>query len=94
MPLQTVGSSDLIPMCMGEGETWPGPSIDASASMGIWQAILTAAMDAGFQPMSGTLAQTTVINARYFTWDGTSLTFSLVQGNATPPAPPGDAGGP
>jgi hypothetical protein len=91
MPLQSVGSSDLIPLCMGEGETWPGSSFDASSSLAMWQAIQTAAQDAGFQPMSGTLAESNVINARYFTWDGTTLTFTLVEGNATPP---GDAGGP
>jgi hypothetical protein len=94
MPLDMVGSSDLVPLCFGAGQTWPGPSIDAAASTALWQSILTAATDAGFQPTSGTLAETTVINARYFTWDGTNLTFSLVQGNATPPAPPPDAGGP
>jgi hypothetical protein len=91
MPLQTVGASDLIPLCMGEGETWPGSSFDAASSLAMWQAIQAAAMDAGFAPMSGTLAESNVINARYFTWDGSALTFTLVEGNATPP---GDAGGP
>jgi hypothetical protein len=84
MPLVASGSAEAFPVCMGSVES-PGGSVTATASLAVWQAILAAAGSAGFQPSSGTLAQTTVINARYFTWDGTTLTFTLVQGNATPP---------
>jgi hypothetical protein len=31
--------------------------------------------------------QTTVVNARYFSWDGSNLGFTLVTGNASPPTP-------
>jgi hypothetical protein len=93
LSLQTVGSSVLVPSCgPGSGGTQQGATLDASSSVAIWQSILAAAASAHFQPMHGTIEQTTVVNARYFTWDGTSLGFSLVTDDATPPGPAADGG--
>jgi hypothetical protein len=90
---QMVGSSELVPICgPGSGTTTQGASLDAPSSNAIWQALLSAATGAHFQPMSGTIQQTTVVNARYFGWDGSRLGFTLVTGNATPPSPAADAG--
>ena len=91
--LQAVGSSELVPSCgPGSAGTTPGATLDGASSVAIWQAILSAATADHFQPMSGTVEQTTVVNARYFTWDGSSLGFTLVTGNAMPPGPAADAG--
>jgi len=93
LSLQTVGSSELVPVCgPGSGGTTQGATLDVASSVAIWQSILSAATAARFQPMSGTIEQTTVVNARYFTWDGSSLGFMLVTGDAMPPGPAADAG--
>jgi hypothetical protein len=84
MGLATVGASELVPIC-GPSGTSSEPPFDAATSLAIWNAIVKAAADAAFQPSNGTIAQTTVINADYFTWDGTTLAFSLVADDATPP---------
>ena len=63
-----------------------------ASSVRIWESILTAAAAAHFQPLSGTIDQTTVVNARYFTWDGSNLGFTLVTGNGTPPTAAQDGG--
>jgi hypothetical protein len=89
MPLQSVGSSYALPVCSG-GVTTPGPTLAAAPSLAIWRAIQAAATDTDFKPLDGTIAQATVVNARYFTWDGSTLTFTMVMDDATPP---GDAGG-
>jgi hypothetical protein len=92
MTLATVGASILEPACGPGGGTQAEPPFDAPTSLAIWNAIIKAASDAGFQPMNGTIAQTTVINADYFTWDGTTLAFLLVADDPTlPPSPPGFA---
>jgi hypothetical protein len=78
MTLATVGASILESVCGPGGGTEPEPPFDAPTSLAIWNAIIKAASDAGFEPMNGTIAQTTVINADYFTWDGTTLAFLLV----------------
>ncbi len=85
MPLVKLGSSEAIPVCAGSGATSPGATLAAAPSLAIWKAISAAATDAGFQPSNGTIAQATVVNARYFTWDGASLGFTLVMDDATPP---------
>jgi hypothetical protein len=72
MDLATVGASELLPVCGPGGGTQAEPPFDAATSLTIWNAIVKVAADAGFQPMNGTMAQTTVINADYFTWDGTT----------------------
>jgi hypothetical protein len=93
LSLQIVGSSELVPSCgPGSGGATQGASLEAASSVAIWQSILTAATTAHFQPLSGTIQETTAVNARYFTWDGSSLGFTLVTGNATPPSPAADAG--
>jgi hypothetical protein len=80
------------PLCGPGGGTQPEPPFDAATSLAIWNAIIKAASDAAFPPMNGTIGQTTVINADYFTWDGTTLAFSLVTDDVTlPPTPPGSA---
>ena len=89
---QRVGSSELVPGCGPSGTITQGASLDAASSNAIWQALLSAASAAHFQPMSGTIEQTTVVNARYFSWDGSRLGFTLVTGNAAPPSPAADAG--
>jgi len=91
MGLATVGASKLVPIC-GPSGTSPEPPFDAATSLAIWKAIVKAAADAAFQPSNGTIAQTTVINADYFAWDGTTLAFSLVADDPTPPpSAPGSA---
>jgi len=87
MSLETVGASELLPTCGPDSTTSPGGSLDATSSVTLWQSILAAAMAANFQPPSGNLSQTTVINASYFAWHGDMLGFTLVTGNATPPPP-------
>jgi hypothetical protein len=84
MGLATVDASELVPIC-GPSGTSPEPPFDAPTSLAIWSAIVKAATNAAFRPSNGTIAQTTVINADYFTWDGTTLAFSLVADDATPP---------
>jgi hypothetical protein len=66
----------------------PGGIIDAANSLAVWNAVLNAAKSAGFKPTTGTIEETTVINANYFSWDGVSLGLTLVTGNATAPPPP------
>jgi hypothetical protein len=82
--LATVGESELVPIC-GPNATSPEPPFDAATSLVIWNAIVKAAADAAFHPSNGVIAQTTVINADYFTWDSTTLAFSLVADDPTPP---------
>jgi hypothetical protein len=82
---QMVGSSELLPTCGPSATTSQGATLDAASSSSIWRAVLAAATASGFRPSSGTLAQTTVINARYFSWDGSNLGFTLVTGDAVPP---------
>ncbi|MEA2699455.1 MAG: hypothetical protein QOI66_3726 [Myxococcales bacterium] len=75
-PLEKVGSSWLRNICQGANTTMPhvlGPD----PSLAMWRAILAAAQAGGFQPTRGTLEQTNSVDARYFTWDGVSLGFSL-----------------
>jgi hypothetical protein len=69
--------------------------LGASQAAAIWGSILTAAKDAGFQPLNGTVAQATVLNAAAFTWDGTTLRFNLTVDDAVPPPSPsgGEDGG-
>jgi hypothetical protein len=91
MPLTKVGTSQAVPVCTGAGATSPGATLTSAASLTLWQAILRAATDSGFVPQEGTVAQANVVNARYFTWDGSTLTCTIFMGDATPP---GDAGAP
>jgi hypothetical protein len=95
LPLQKVGSSELVPSCGGDDGLSPGATLSASGSLAIWQAVLAAATTDGFQPSSGTVLQMTLFNASFFSWDGTNLGFTLEGSNATPPPPlGGDDGGP
>jgi hypothetical protein len=90
MPLTKVGSSELSYACgPSSGAPSSGGTLGAGPSSAIWKSILAAAKSARFVPTEGTLAETTVVNASYFTWDGKSLGFTLVTGNATPPSPSG-----
>jgi hypothetical protein len=93
LSLATVGASELVPVCGPGGGTESEPPFDDATSLAIWTAMLKAASDTGFQPSNGTIAQTTIINADYFTWDGTTLAFLLVLDDPIPPLPPTPAGG-
>jgi hypothetical protein len=84
MPLDKVGSSYALPTC-GSGVASLGPTLPAAPSLAIWRAIQTAATDTGFHPLNGTVAQATIVNARYFTWDGSTLTVTMTMDDATPP---------
>ena len=88
MTLAAVGASILEPVCGPGGGTQPEPPFDAPTSLAIWDAIIKAASAAGFQPMNGTIAQTTVINADYFTWDGTTAGLNLARGRRPHPCRP------
>jgi hypothetical protein len=91
--LKTMGSSELVPFCgPGSGPVPAGGTLDSSSSAAIWQSILAAAAADHFQPLNGTIEQTRVINARYFTWDGAQLGFMLVADDATAPPAAHDAG--
>jgi hypothetical protein len=91
-PTEKVGSSELIQVCGAMG-----PSLDpndllpvpAAASPALWQSILAAAEEAGYQPLNGTLAEATVLNADFFRWNGSSLGFRVIvdniQGSPQPP---------
>jgi len=87
LPFVKVGASELLPSCGPVSGVTPGGTLTAAASLAVWQSILRAAKNAGYQPSSGTIDQTTVVNARYFSWDGSNLGFTLVTGNASPPTP-------
>jgi hypothetical protein len=84
MPLDKVGSSYALPAC-GSGVGSSGPTLAAAPSLAIWRAVQRAATDAGFHPLSGTIAQANVVNARYFTWNGSTLTATMTMDDATPP---------
>jgi hypothetical protein len=64
-----------------------GPTLTNEAALRVWQAILTGAEDAGYQPEDGPIAEMDVINATFFQWDGSSLGFRFYAGK-TPPTPP------
>jgi hypothetical protein len=74
LALEKVGPSELVASCgPGSGAASQGATLDTASSVAIWQSLLTAATVADFQPSSGTIEQTTVVNARYFSWDGSNL---------------------
>jgi hypothetical protein len=75
-PLQKVGSSWLLNTCVGAPTINGGP-IGVAPSLALWQSILAAAQAGGFRPTSGTLEQTNSVDARFFSWDGSNLEFSL-----------------
>lgn len=87
--LKQVGSSELVYACgpASDPTTWERELSD-SASLAIWKSILTGATKAGYQPSQGTIDQTTVINAVWFSWDGSKLGLTLVTSNETPPDGP------
>ncbi len=82
--LDTVAGSALVPACM-PGETTAGGNVDAGASKTLWSALLGAAKSAGYKPLNGTLDQATVVNASFFSWDGTTLGLTLTVDDAAPP---------
>jgi hypothetical protein len=89
IPLQKVGSSWLRDTCAGAAIT-RGAVVDADRSLGLWRSILAAAQSGGFHPPTGTIEQTNSVDARFFTWDGTSLGLSLYTSTLTSsPAPSG-----
>lgn len=79
-----VDGSVLAFACLPHGSD-PAIQLDADAPLIIWQAILNAAKASGYQPLNGTLEETTVTKASFFSWDGKTLGFSLTADNATPP---------
>lgn len=82
--LVVVYGSVLRPACLG-GVSHPGGELSPEASETVWQAVLNAARAAGYQPRRGTLDQATVINAKFFTWDGNHLQFELTVDSVTLP---------
>jgi hypothetical protein len=88
--LTTVGTSELLYACgPASGARSAGGNLDTKASQAVWNAILAAAKVADFKPLEGTIAQTTIVNASYFSWNGQTLGLTLVTDDATPPpAPP------
>lgn len=87
--LKQVGSSELVYACgpFSDPSTWERELSD-SASLAIWKSILTGAAKAGYRPPQGTIDQTTVINAVWFSWEDSKLGFRLVTSNETPPDGP------
>jgi hypothetical protein len=87
-PYQKVGSSWFLNSCLGTGGMQPGDDLSNDQSFRMWQAILVAAQAAGFKSNDGPIEGTTVINAHFFTWDGSTARFFLLTGGATPPSMP------
>lgn len=87
-PLENVGGSQLANICVPTPAVGPTVQIGAAEAANLWKALLEAAAASGFQPSHGTLAQTTVINAKQFTWDGAFVAFDLLADNPQPPPPP------
>jgi len=85
--LEDIGGSRLLYTCLPKGNTSPPTKLDAARSKAVWDALLGAAGTAGYKPLNGTLQQTTVVNARWFQFDGTKLGFDLTADDATPPGP-------
>jgi hypothetical protein len=83
-PLQKVGSSWLLNSCTGSNTTM-SQVLGPDPSQAMWRAILAAAGAGGFQPKRGTLEQTNSVDARYFTWDGASLGFTLATSTLAQP---------
>lgn len=92
LELTQVGSSHLVYTCGPEAMpvVWERDLSD-STSLAIWKAILVGAERAGYQPSEGTLDETTVINAAWFSWNGSRLGLSLVTSNTLPPDGPTEA---
>ena len=89
IPLKKVGSSWLRDTCVGSAIE-RGTVFDADRSLALWRSILAAAQSGGFHPPVGTIEQTNSVDARFFTWDGTSLGLSLTTSTLTSsPAPSG-----
>lgn len=89
IPLERVGSSELLMACgAASGLPQPGGDISDAASLAIWNSILAGAAKAGYRPPSGTINQTTVINALWFSWDGAELGLTLTTGNTPLPDGP------
>lgn len=86
LPLDDVGGSALLYVCNPRANA-KGPTPDAASSKRIWDAILAAAKDRSFAPLTGTLDEATVINARTFRWDGERLSLHLVVDRAVAPPP-------
>jgi hypothetical protein len=87
--LEQVGASTLQPICgPGSGGASRGGDLSQAASRDLWTALIDAAKSAGYKPINGTLDDVSVINARWFGWDGAKLGFTLVADNATPPSSP------
>jgi hypothetical protein len=90
--LTKVGTSELLYACgPASGMRSEGGTLDAKGSQAVWSAILAAAKAAAFKPLEGTIAQTTILNASYFSWDGETLGLTLVTDDATPPPTPPSA---
>jgi hypothetical protein len=88
-PFENVGGSELVGACLPQPAVGPTIQLGASEALTLWNAIVGAAAASGFTPLNGTIEQATIINARYFTWDGASVGFLLTADNPTPPPNPG-----
>jgi hypothetical protein len=60
--------------------------VDAAAAQALWSAITNAGETAGIGIDGDAHAPPTILNARSFTWDGTTLRLHLVLSNVKPPA--------
>lgn len=87
--LTDVSGSKLVYTCNPQGgEPQPAVALSDGDSRAVWAAITAAASAVNFAPLNGTIAQATVLNARYFQFDGVKLGFNLTLDDASAPPPP------
>jgi hypothetical protein len=71
------------------GTSIGGGPVPASSAAPLWTALVSAATAAGIQPIDdGSGNPVNVVNARAFSFDGTTLRANLLTSTAVPPPPP------
>lgn len=86
-PLEQVGESALVNICLPPLADAATVQLGAPEALTLWNAISGAAAASGYAPLHGTIEQATIINAKHFTWDGTSVGFLLTADNPVVPPP-------
>jgi hypothetical protein len=87
-PLTEVDGARLVATCgPASGDQVAGAILRTADSNALWQALTVGAMHAGVAPLRGSFANSTVLNAGFFRWDGTHLGCHVTIDDATPPPP-------